>query len=187
MMGEAGGGKWSRESRPRIDTHPLQAKIRWQAEAMPVEGEATKPGRSLPRSPGAGEAGSAAGADRKDSWDAARDKRFRCGLRAPYSTRTGRTGHPHRSPERTMIRIWHPSKSCPGCASCRIHLALDVSFADLWQAWRCRDCSKMWLEPNGILASNERFTCRRRASRWQRFLPHERIRTRCTREEGILA
>jgi hypothetical protein len=24
-----GGGKWGRESRPRVDTHPLQAKIRW--------------------------------------------------------------------------------------------------------------------------------------------------------------
>ena len=26
-----GGGKWGRENRPRVDTHPLQAKIRWEA------------------------------------------------------------------------------------------------------------------------------------------------------------
>ena len=31
VIGEAGGGRWSRESRPRIDTHPLQAKLRWEA------------------------------------------------------------------------------------------------------------------------------------------------------------
>ena len=31
-MGEAGGGKWSRESRPRIDTHPTQTKLRWEIE-----------------------------------------------------------------------------------------------------------------------------------------------------------
>jgi hypothetical protein len=30
-LGEAGGGSWSRKGRPRIDTHPLQAKIRWEA------------------------------------------------------------------------------------------------------------------------------------------------------------
>ncbi len=30
-MGEAGGGKWSRQSRARIDTHPLQVKLRWEA------------------------------------------------------------------------------------------------------------------------------------------------------------
>jgi hypothetical protein len=26
-----GGGKWSRRSRARVDTHPLQAKMRWEA------------------------------------------------------------------------------------------------------------------------------------------------------------
>lgn len=31
-LGEAGGGKWSRPSRPRIDTHPTQTKLRWEAE-----------------------------------------------------------------------------------------------------------------------------------------------------------
>ena len=29
-IGEAGGGSWSRTSRPRVDTHPTQAKIRWE-------------------------------------------------------------------------------------------------------------------------------------------------------------
>lgn len=30
LLGEAGGGSWSRESRPRIDTHPLQKKLLWE-------------------------------------------------------------------------------------------------------------------------------------------------------------
>lgn len=29
--GEAGGGSWSRDSRPRVDRHPTQVKIRWEA------------------------------------------------------------------------------------------------------------------------------------------------------------
>jgi hypothetical protein len=29
--GEAGGGSWSREGRPRVDLHPTQIKIRWEA------------------------------------------------------------------------------------------------------------------------------------------------------------
>lgn len=29
--GEAGGGSWSRAGRPRVDLHPLQVKIRWEA------------------------------------------------------------------------------------------------------------------------------------------------------------
>jgi hypothetical protein len=29
-LGSAGGGSWSRESRPRVDHHPLQAKMRWE-------------------------------------------------------------------------------------------------------------------------------------------------------------
>ncbi|HXI85244.1 MAG TPA: XF1762 family protein [Verrucomicrobiae bacterium] len=32
-IGSAGGGRWSRESRPRIDTHPLQEKLRWEVTA----------------------------------------------------------------------------------------------------------------------------------------------------------
>lgn len=31
LIGRAGGGSWSRESRPRIDTHPTQGKLRWEA------------------------------------------------------------------------------------------------------------------------------------------------------------
>lgn len=30
-IGRAGGGSWSCKSRPRVDTHPLQEKIRWEA------------------------------------------------------------------------------------------------------------------------------------------------------------
>ena len=30
-MGETGGGRWSRESRPRVDAHPTQEKLRWEA------------------------------------------------------------------------------------------------------------------------------------------------------------
>lgn len=29
--GEAGGGSWSRAGRPRVDLHPTQTKIRWEA------------------------------------------------------------------------------------------------------------------------------------------------------------
>lgn len=31
LMGEAGGGSWDRTSRPRVDTHPTQTKLRWEA------------------------------------------------------------------------------------------------------------------------------------------------------------
>lgn len=30
VIGEAGGGSWSRATRPRVDTHPTQAKLRWE-------------------------------------------------------------------------------------------------------------------------------------------------------------
>lgn len=29
-LGEAGGGSWSRRSRPRVDLHPTQVKLRWE-------------------------------------------------------------------------------------------------------------------------------------------------------------
>ena len=32
-VGEAGGGSWSRANRPRVDTHPLQVKIKWESYA----------------------------------------------------------------------------------------------------------------------------------------------------------
>ena len=33
-IGRAGGGPWSRANRPRVDLHPLQEKIRWEALAV---------------------------------------------------------------------------------------------------------------------------------------------------------
>lgn len=30
-IGDAGGGSWSREGRPRVDEHPMQGKLRWEA------------------------------------------------------------------------------------------------------------------------------------------------------------
>lgn len=31
LIGEAGGGSWSRKSRPRVDTEPMQVKWLWEA------------------------------------------------------------------------------------------------------------------------------------------------------------
>lgn len=31
-VGAAGGGSWSRSDRPRVDKHPLQAKLRWERQ-----------------------------------------------------------------------------------------------------------------------------------------------------------
>jgi len=31
LIGEAGGGSWSRKDRPRVDEHPTQTKLRWEA------------------------------------------------------------------------------------------------------------------------------------------------------------
>ena len=31
LIGEAGGGSWSREGRPRVDLHPTREKLRWEA------------------------------------------------------------------------------------------------------------------------------------------------------------
>src|SRR5678815_3229983 len=33
LIGQAGGGSWSVPSRPRVDKHPLQTKMRWQIES----------------------------------------------------------------------------------------------------------------------------------------------------------
>lgn len=35
LIGEAGGGKWSREERPRLDLHPTQRKLKWEKTAHP--------------------------------------------------------------------------------------------------------------------------------------------------------
>lgn len=32
LIGESGGGSWSRRSRPRVDTHPLQRKLLFELE-----------------------------------------------------------------------------------------------------------------------------------------------------------
>jgi hypothetical protein len=32
LIGEAGGGSWDRPQRPRIDRHPTQKKLRWEAQ-----------------------------------------------------------------------------------------------------------------------------------------------------------
>ena len=37
-IGMAGGGSWSRENRPRVDTHPLQKKLKWEASVLLAEG-----------------------------------------------------------------------------------------------------------------------------------------------------
>jgi len=31
LVGEAGGGTWDRTSRPRVDTHPIEQKLLWEA------------------------------------------------------------------------------------------------------------------------------------------------------------
>ena len=33
LVGEAGGGSWSRTARPRVDLHPTQVKLRWERSA----------------------------------------------------------------------------------------------------------------------------------------------------------
>lgn len=33
LVGEAGGGSWDRKSRPRVDLHPTQGKLRWEMAA----------------------------------------------------------------------------------------------------------------------------------------------------------
>ena len=33
LIGQAGGGSWNRKDRPRVDTHQLQAKFKWELTA----------------------------------------------------------------------------------------------------------------------------------------------------------
>lgn len=42
-VGMAGGGSWSRESRPRVDVHPLQQKLRWERAVSGAALEAARP------------------------------------------------------------------------------------------------------------------------------------------------
>jgi hypothetical protein len=48
LVGEAGGGSWSCPSRPRVDRHPTQFKLRWEAGAQPRRRCSceTRPGRN---------------------------------------------------------------------------------------------------------------------------------------------
>ena len=40
-IGQAGGGSWNRKERPRVDTHPTQAKLRWElAASEPLQSNA---------------------------------------------------------------------------------------------------------------------------------------------------
>ncbi len=48
-IGEAGGGSWSTPSRPRVDKHPTQIKMRWEVGA--TEKQATSPVMPTERSP----------------------------------------------------------------------------------------------------------------------------------------
>jgi hypothetical protein len=35
LIGAAGGGSWARDSRPRVDLHPMQVKLRWEVASAP--------------------------------------------------------------------------------------------------------------------------------------------------------
>ena len=37
VVAESKGGTWSRAGRPRVDTHPLQEKLRWEAPALQAD------------------------------------------------------------------------------------------------------------------------------------------------------
>lgn len=39
LIGERGGGSWSRKDRPRVDTHPTQPKLLWECERKEEENE----------------------------------------------------------------------------------------------------------------------------------------------------
>lgn len=39
LIGERGGGSWSRDERPRVDKHPMQGKLLWELEAHPGDKE----------------------------------------------------------------------------------------------------------------------------------------------------
>lgn len=39
-LGEAGGGTWNRKERPRVDKHPTQTKLLWEAPLFSAEGGA---------------------------------------------------------------------------------------------------------------------------------------------------
>lgn len=42
LIGAAGGGSWSRPSRPRVDTHPKQGKLRWEISECALSGSRSR-------------------------------------------------------------------------------------------------------------------------------------------------
>ena len=40
LIGKVGGGRWSRRLRPRIDTHPLQEKFKWESSTCGLREDA---------------------------------------------------------------------------------------------------------------------------------------------------
>ncbi len=53
LVGEAGGGSWSRSSRPRVDKHPTAQKLRWERR---IAGWRHKPRRTRPQAAPDGQA-----------------------------------------------------------------------------------------------------------------------------------
>lgn len=49
-VGQAGGGSWSRRERPRVDTHPLQEKLRWEMTTHNAELRGFAPTTDIERS-----------------------------------------------------------------------------------------------------------------------------------------
>lgn len=45
LIGERGGGPWSRRSRPRVDLHPQQRKLRWERSTSTLQGSRSGGGR----------------------------------------------------------------------------------------------------------------------------------------------
>jgi hypothetical protein len=43
LIGQAGGGSWSRAARPRVDRHPTQCKLRWERSAAPGSNPSRSP------------------------------------------------------------------------------------------------------------------------------------------------
>lgn len=48
LIGHAGGGRWSRAERPRVDLHPLQKKLRWERNISCGEVERPTAARGIP-------------------------------------------------------------------------------------------------------------------------------------------
>lgn len=51
-IGPAGGGRWSRASRPRVDLHPLQQKIRWEKSQCVLAARSLSASKTESENPG---------------------------------------------------------------------------------------------------------------------------------------